>query len=49
MTWSGTTSATDAGTYYATATPTSNYAWSDGTTGSKSISWTINKKSVSVT
>ena len=46
--WSGTTSATDAGTYYATATPTSNYAWSDGTTGSKSISWTINKKSVSV-
>ena len=49
VTWSGTQSAIDAGTYTAKATPTSNYAWSDGTTGAKSISWTINKKSVSVT
>ena len=49
VTWSGTQSAIDAGTYTAKATPTSNYAWSDGTTGAKTITWTMNKKSVAVT
>ena len=39
----GTTSATNAGTYTATFTPTSNYEWSDGTTTAKSVSWTIGK------
>ena len=43
VTLSGTTSATNAGSYTAYATPTSNYAWSDGTTTKKTISWTINK------
>ena len=48
VTWSGTTSATDAGTYTAKATPDSNHAWSDGTTTAKEISWTMNKKTVAV-
>ncbi len=39
----GTTSATNAGTYAATFTPTSNYEWSDGTTAAKSVNWTIGK------
>ena len=39
----GTTSATNAGTYTATFTPTSNYEWSDGTTTAKNVSWTIGK------
>ena len=39
--WSGTTSATNAGSYTAYATPTSNYAWSDGTYTQKTISWSI--------
>ncbi len=45
---SGTTSATNAGTYSATATlsDTANYTWSDGTSGAKSISWTIAKAKV---
>ena len=47
--WSGTTSGIDAGTYTATATPDGNHAWSDGTTGAKTITWTMNKKTVAVT
>ena len=43
LTLGGTTSATNAGTYTATFTPTSNYEWSDGTTAAKSVSWTIGK------
>lgn len=43
LTLGGTTSATNAGTYTATFTPTSNYEWSDGTTTAKSVSWTIGK------
>ena len=43
LTIGGTTSATNAGTYTATFTPTSNYEWSDGTTTAKSVSWTIGK------
>ena len=46
---SGTTTGIDAGTYSVTVTPTNNYRWSDNTTSYKSVSCTINKKSVSVT
>jgi len=46
---SGTTSGTNAGTYTATFTPTSNYQWSDGTTNTKNISWTISKINDSLT
>ena len=42
---SGNTSATNAGTYTAYAAPNSGHAWSDGTTGQKTITWTINKAS----
>lgn len=38
---SGTTSATNAGTYTLTLTPTSNYEWSDNSTESKDITWVI--------
>lgn len=37
----GTTSATEVGTYTATFTPKSGYAWADGSTSAKSINWTI--------
>ena len=49
MTVSGTTSATNAGTYSATFTlkDTTNYKWSDGTTAAKTVSWTINKYNIS--
>ena len=43
LTIGGTTSATNAGTYAATFTPTSNYEWNDGSTGAKSANWTIGK------
>lgn len=36
--------ATAAGTYTATVTPDSNYAWSDGTTDAKEVTWTINQR-----
>ena len=49
VSWSGTTSATNAGSYTAYATPTSNYAWSDGSTGQRTITWTMNKKALSGT
>ena len=46
-TLSGTTKATDAGNYTATATLKTDtnytYKWSDGTTAAKTIVWTINK------
>lgn len=48
MTIGGTTSATDAGTYSATFVPTSNYCWSGGGTGTKSVSWVINKANSSM-
>ena len=35
--------ATDAGTYTATATLATGYQWADGTTGGKNIAWTIRK------
>lgn len=39
---------TNAGTYYATVTPKSGYCWSDGSTAGKTVSWTINKKSLPI-
>lgn len=45
LTISGETSATTAGTHYATFTPTANYRWSDGTTTGKQVAWTIGKAS----
>lgn len=39
----GTISATDAGTYTATATPARNFVWADGTNGTKTITWTIKR------
>ena len=49
LTIGGTSSATNAGSYSATFTPTSNYKWSDGTTTAKSASWTIGKATGSIT
>jgi prepilin-type N-terminal cleavage/methylation domain-containing protein len=37
----GVTSARDAGSYHVQATPTNNYAWSDGTYGTRTITWKI--------
>ena len=39
----GTTSGTNAGSYQATFTPTSNFQWSDGTYGAKNATWSIAK------
>ena len=41
VTWGGTTSATNVGTYTAYATPDSNHAWSDGTRTQKTVQWSI--------
>ena len=43
MDLSGTSSATNAGSYTAIFTPTSNYKWSDGTTVAKNVTWSIAK------
>lgn len=43
MTLGGTTSGTNAGSYNATFTPKANYRWSDGSTGAKTVSWSIGK------
>ncbi len=40
---SGTSKATDAGTYSAEVQLKKGYAWADGTTGNKTVSWTIDK------
>ena len=49
VSWGGTTAGIDAGSYTATATPNENYAWSDGTTAIKSITWTMSAIEVAVT
>lgn len=49
FTLSGTTSATNAGSYQATATLEEGYIWNDGTSEPKTISWTINKAISEVT
>ena len=43
MTVSGTTTAVNADTYTAKFTPKAGYAWEDGTTGAKSVTWKIGK------
>ena len=45
-TLSGTTSATNAGSYKATATLKEGYAWSDDSSDSKTINWKINAKAI---
>ena len=44
----GTSTAINAGNYTVTAIPDSNHAWSDGSTGTKTITWKINAKSIPV-
>lgn len=41
--WSGTTYAIEAGTYTATATPKQGYAWANGETTPKKITWVIKR------
>ena len=48
VTLTGTTKATNAGTYTAYATPNENYAWSDGTTETKPITWKINTAEITL-
>lgn len=43
MTLGGTTSGTNAGSYNATFTPKTNYKWADGSTGVKTVAWSIAK------
>lgn len=43
MTIGGDTSGTNAGDYTATFVPLDNYQWSDGTTDTKSVAWSIGK------
>ena len=43
MTLGGTTSGTNASSYNATFTPTTNYRWSDGTVTAKTVAWSIGK------
>lgn len=43
MTLGGDTSGTNAGSYNATFTPTSNYQWSDGSTSARTVGWSIGK------
>ena len=47
-TLSGETSAANAGSYKAIATPDSGYQWADGSTAAKEITWSIAKKTPSV-
>lgn len=49
MTIGGTTSGTNAGSYSATFTPTTDYRWSDGTTTVKTVSWSIGKATGTLT
>ena len=46
-TLTGTLTATQSGTYNAKAALNAGYAWSDGTTDAKPISWVINKATIS--
>lgn len=41
--WSGDTTGTNAGTYYAYAKPTPGHTWPNGTTGKRQIAWTIER------
>ncbi len=48
LTIGGTTSGTNAGSYSASFTPKDNYCWSDGTTGAKTVEWSIGRAVVAV-
>lgn len=48
LTISGQTSGTNAGQYVAVFTPTTNYKWSDGTTGGRESVWEIVNRTISV-
>ena len=48
VTASSTTSAIDAGNYTITFQVDANHKWSDDSTGTKTVTWTINKKSLTV-
>ena len=43
MTIGGTTSGTNVGSYNATFTPKANYQWPDGSSGAKTVAWSIGK------
>ena len=49
LTISGDTTGTNAGSYNASFTPTSNYQWSDGGTSAKTAPWSIGKAAGSLT
>ena len=49
MSIGGTTSGTNAGSYNATFTPSSNYKWSDGSITAKTVAWSIRKAAGSLT
>lgn len=49
MTLGGTTNGTNAGSYNATFTPKTNYKWADGSTGAKTVAWSIAKAAGSLT
>jgi hypothetical protein len=49
MTYAGTKTAVKAGTYTSKFTPRDNYQWSDGTTSTKTATWTIEKATGSIT
>ena len=44
VSWTGSTTGINAGDYTASATPLSNFAWSDGTFAAKSITWSIARR-----
>ena len=44
VSWTGSTSKTNAGSYSASATPQSNFAWDDGTFAAKTINWSIARR-----
>ena len=46
ITWGGTTKATNAGSYTATAKPDNNHTWPDGSRTTKNIGWKINTASI---
>ena len=48
MTLGGTTQGTNAGTYQASFTPTSNYCWDGNSTAAKNVNWVIGKASGSL-
>lgn len=49
MTIGGITSAINAGSYNVSFTPTTDYRWSDGTTTAKTVSWSIEKATGTLT